>query len=162
MEENMNNNAEQIQETTPQGKTFTQEEVNKLVQERLGKERAKYENYEALKDKAAKFDEMQEASKSELQKAQEKAAKLEAEITSMKKEAEVTAMRLKVATEKGVPVDLLNGETEEACQAQADKLLAFKGDTGYPVVKDGGEVRVSGKASTAEQFENWAQKTLSK
>lgn len=160
MEENMNT-TEQNQQTTQQEKTFTQEEVNKVVQERLGKERAKFEDYDSLKEKAAKFDEMQEASKSELQKAQEKAAKLEAQITSMKKEAEVTAMRLKVANEKGVPADLLSGETEEACQAQAEKLLAYKGDTGYPVVRDAGEVRVNGKTSTADQFKQWAEQTLS-
>lgn len=159
MEENMNT-PEQIQETTQQEKTFTQEEVNKVVQERLGKERAKFEDYDALKEKASKFDEMQEASKSELQKAQEKAAKLEAQLSSMKKDAEVTALRQKVAAEKGVPADLLYGETEEACQAQAEKLLAYKGETGYPVVKDAGEVRVNGKASTADQFKQWAEQTL--
>lgn len=161
MEENVNT-SEQTQETTQQEtKTFTQDEVNKLVQERLGKERAKYEGYEELKAKAAKFDELDEANKSELQKAQEKTQQLQAELNKLKKDAEISVMRQKVATEKGVPADLLTGETEEACNEQAEKLLAFAGNNAaYPVVKDGGEVHVNEKLSTADQFKQWAQQTL--
>ena len=60
-------------------KTFTEEDVNRIVTDRLHRERQKYEgiDLDALKEKAAKFDEMEEASKSELQKANEKAAELE-------------------------------------------------------------------------------------
>ena len=83
-----------------QEKTFTQAELDKIVQERVGRERAKYEGFEDLKAKAEKFDALEEEKKSELQKAQEKTAELEAQIKKMTHENEVKAMRSKVATER--------------------------------------------------------------
>lgn len=41
-----------------------------FIQDRLTRERGKYADYETLKVKAAKFDEAEEAGKTELQKAQ--------------------------------------------------------------------------------------------
>ena len=143
-----------------QEKTFTQAELDKIVQERVGRERAKYEGFEDLKAKAEKFDALEEEKKSELQKAQEKTAELEAQIKKMTHENEVKAMRTKVATEKGVPAELLTGETEEACITQADSILSFANSKGYPTVKDGGEVGKMGKNKTRNQFEAWAKKNL--
>ena len=57
-------------------KTFTQEQVDKIVQERL--KRAKSEkpaDYDELKAKAAKLDELEDAQKSELERITEQAAK---------------------------------------------------------------------------------------
>lgn len=59
-------------EDMQENKTFTQEEVDNIVSSRLKREGAKYADYEELKAKASKFDEMEEANKSELQKANEK------------------------------------------------------------------------------------------
>ena len=42
-------------------RTFTQAEMNAIIQDRLTRERGKYADYEALKAKAAKFDEAEEA-----------------------------------------------------------------------------------------------------
>ena len=63
-----------------QNRTFTQEEVNAIVGKRLAEEKGKYSDYEEIKAKAAKFDEAEEANKSELQKAMERANNLEAEL----------------------------------------------------------------------------------
>ena len=54
-------NAAQAPETPD--KTLTQSEVNNLIKERLERERTKYKDFEDLKAKAAKFDEMEKASK---------------------------------------------------------------------------------------------------
>ncbi|MFR8900877.1 hypothetical protein [Hominenteromicrobium sp.] len=51
-------------------RTFTQAEMNAIIQDRLTRERGKYADYETLKVKAAKFNEAEEAGKTELQKAQ--------------------------------------------------------------------------------------------
>ena len=51
-------------------RTFTQAEMNAIIQDRLTRERGKYADYETLKAKAAKFDAAEEAGKTELQKAQ--------------------------------------------------------------------------------------------
>lgn len=140
-------------------KTFTQEEVNAIIGERLVREREKYADYDALKEKAGKFDQIEEANKTELQKANEKAATLQSELDSIKKANEVRDIREKVATEVGIPSNLLSGTTEEDCLAQAKALMEFKNggsSSGYPSVKDGGEVHSVGKRSTREQFAEWA------
>ena len=68
-----------MEEHKNEEKTFTQAELNAIVQKRLGEEKAKYENYEELKAKALKFDELEEQNKSELQKANDKAEALQKE-----------------------------------------------------------------------------------
>lgn len=149
-------NPEQQQEQ----KTYTQDEVNKVVQERLARERAKFEGYEELKQKAAKFDEIEESQKTELQKAQEKAAELEAKLTAFEQEKTTREMREKVAQEKGIPADLLTGNSEEDCNAQADKILEFAKSNGYPMIKDAGEPKTTGKSTTKQQFKEWADKNM--
>lgn len=123
-----------------QNRTFTQDEVNAIVGKRLAEEKGKYADYEDLKAKAAKYDEAEEASKSELQKAVERANHLEAELNERKKNDEVRQTREKIANETGIPANLLTGDTEEACKAQAEAIKAFAQPSGYPKVKDGGEV----------------------
>lgn len=146
------------QEAT-ENKTFTEEDVNRIVTDRLHRERQKYEgvDIEALKAKAAKFDEMEEANKTELQKATDKAAALETELNSLKKENEVREIRDKVAKETGVPYSLLTAETEEGCRTQAQAVLEYKQtQAGYPSVKDSGEIQGTVKHSTRDQFAAWA------
>ena len=155
-----NNTQAQENPAAIENKTYTQDEVNNIVKERLGRERAKYEGFEELKEKAARFDELEEEKKTELQKAQERAEELEKKLSSLEKEKTIRAMREKVAQEKGVPVDLLTGETEEACSAQADGILQFANGTGYPAVRDAGEPAKITKASTRQQFAEWAKKNL--
>ena len=136
-----NNATVTTQETTveTQARTFTQDEVNAIVGKRLADEKAKYSDYDALKEKAAKFDAAEEAQKTELQKAVERANSLESELTAMKKAEEIRTAREKVATETGVPAALLTGETEEDCKAQAEAIKAYATPNGYPKVKDAGE-----------------------
>lgn len=40
-------------------KTFTQAEMDSIIEGRLAREREKYADYDSLKDKAGKYDEMQ-------------------------------------------------------------------------------------------------------
>lgn len=140
-----------------QTRTFTQEEVNAIVGKRLAEEKGKYSDYEEIKAKAAKFDEAEEANKSELQKAVERANNLESELAGIKKAEEVRKTREKIATETGIPANLLTGDTEESCKAQAEAIKAFA-TPNYPKVKDSGEVpkTVSGnaKADFAEYMTN--------
>ena len=125
-------------ETQP--RTFTQEEVNAIVGKRLAEEKGKFADYEDLKAKASKFDEMEEDNKTELQKATERANTLEAELNGMKKAEETRQMREKVAKETGIPSNLLAGTTEEECKAQAEAIKAYATPNAYPKVKDGGEI----------------------
>lgn len=137
-------------------KTFTQEELNAIVNDRLGRQKAKFADYDDLKAKAEKFDKLEEASKSELQKATEKATALQSELDAMKRQSELREIREKVAKETGVTANLLTGDTEEACVEQAKAILEFAGaQKGYPAVKDGGEAGGNINSSTRQQFADW-------
>ena len=78
-------------------RTFTQAEMNAIISDRLSRERSKYADYDDLKAKAQQFDAAQEAGKTELQKANEKAAKLQAQLDSMTKANTLRDLRGKVA-----------------------------------------------------------------
>lgn len=149
-----NNATVPTQENNAEGqtRTFTQEEVNAIVGKRLAEEKGKYSDYDEIKAKAAKFDEAVEANKTELQKATERANNLEAELNGMKKAEEVRQMREKIATETGIPANLINGTTEEECKAQADAIKAFATPSGYPRVKDGGEVHKTTSGNAKADF----------
>ena len=117
-------------------KTFTQEQVDAIIGDRLARANAKYADYEDLKAKADKFDKMEEANKTERQKAQDKAAKLEEKVKSMEKADQIRTVRAKVAEETGVPQGLLTGEDEETCKNQAENILKFAKGSRYPGVKE--------------------------
>ena len=103
-------------------KTFSQEEVDSIVAERLKRDRQKFADYDELKQKASKFDEMQEANKTELQKATERAEKAEKEIADMKQANSIREIRSKISKETGVPENLLTGNTEDDCKTQAEAI----------------------------------------
>lgn len=144
-----------------QQRTFTQTELDAIIRDRLIREREKYADYETLKDKAQRFDAAEEAGKSELQKAQDKANALQAQLDALVKANSVNEIRAKVAQETGVPVNLLSGDTEEACKTQAQGILAFAKPAGYPQVRDAGEVNKSaGTGKTRDQFASWFNENL--
>lgn len=55
----------------------TQADLDRIVESRLARERAKYEGFDELKAKAAKLDELEQANLTELQKATARAEKAE-------------------------------------------------------------------------------------
>ena len=86
------------------------------------REAAKYRTERnELKPLAAKAKEIEEAGKSELEKAQERIAALEAE----KRESEQAALRARLAADAGVPAELIAGGTEEEMTASAAALKSF-------------------------------------
>lgn len=85
---------------------------------------------------------------------------LKAELAGMKTAENLRQIRDKVAADKKVPVNLLTGETEEACADQADKILAFAQSHGYPVVPDGGEAHHDSAPQARDKFAEWAKDNL--
>lgn len=136
-------------------KTFTQDELNAILNDRLKREREKHADYAALKEKADRLDKLEEASKSEIQKMTEKAERLQKELDEIKQAENIREIRSKVAKETGIPENLLTGSTEEDCTAQAEAIKAFA-KPAYPTLRDAGEATgaVSG-GSTAAQFAEW-------
>lgn len=137
-------------------RTFTQSEMNAILADRLARERGKYADYEALKAKAKKYDEAEEAGKSELQKANERADGLQKQLDSLTRAAALREMRARVAQKTNVPEALLSADTEEACTAQAKAILKFARSGEYPVLQDGGEPDKRPSAATRDQFAAWA------
>ena len=145
---------QEVQTQTPETKTFTQEEVNAMISDRLQRERSKYADYAQLKEKADAYDQYEEQNKSELQKANDKAQRLQQELDGLKQAEAIRAIREKVSAETGVPVSLITATSEDECKAQAEAIKAFAKPS-YPNVKDGGEPLGHPQTSPASAFADW-------
>lgn len=93
----------------------------------------------------------------QLAAAQNAIKELQDKLTGMETAETVRKLREKVAGEKKVPAALLTADTEEACAAQADSILAFAKSSGYPSVKDGGEPNTTPTSKTRDKFAEWAK-----
>lgn len=137
-------------------KTFTQAEVDAIINGRFGRMMEKYKDYDELKAKADKYDKVQEASKTELQKAQEKANSLQAELDKLNAAAQARALREEVSKETGVPAELLTGSTKEECTAQAEAIKNYAGGSKlFPPAKDKGEQNHTGGNTPRDKFADW-------
>lgn len=148
--------------TATEPRTFTQEELDKIVNDRLARERKKYEgiNLDELKSKAARLDELEEASKTELEKERERSKKLQAELDGIRKAEEVRTIREAVAKETGVPASLLTAEDEVGCKEQAEAIRAYAVPAAYPSVKDGGDPQHLNGRATRDEFAQFAQQII--
>lgn len=120
-------------EKTPATEEFTainsQEELNKVLNERLTRERAKFADYKDLKAKATKLDEIEQANQTEVEKAAKRIAELEADLTSTRHDS----ARIKIASEHGITdaddIELfLTGTDEETLTKQAKRLADREAD----------------------------------
>ena len=94
-----------------------------------------------------------------LKEATDRANALQAELDSVKRSEELRLMREKVSTEHKIPASLLTGETEDACVEQAKAILAFAQPSGYPIIRDSGEINPP-TAKTRDKFAAWAKENL--
>lgn len=119
---------EQTTELTATTETFaapaSQEELDRIIQARLDRERKKFADYDDLKASAAELAQIKEANKTEAEKAAARAEAAEKRAA----ELEGKALRAEVAAAKGVPVALLTGSTQEELEAAADALIEFRGE----------------------------------
>lgn len=105
-------------------KSFTQEQVDQIVEKRLARERGRYKDYDELKAKALKLDEIENAGKSELDRLKESNAALRKQIDAAAAEKRHAEDVSEVARAKDVPAGLLRGSTKEELEAHADLLHA--------------------------------------
>ncbi len=121
-----------------EGKTFTQEDVNRIVADRLKRAKADAAEMDELRRKAAELDELKAASQSELERTQKAYADASAELERMRTEAAHNALVAKVSADTSVPAALLKGETEEELAESAEALNAWlKSQSGFPTDKGG-------------------------
>lgn len=112
------NNSENGDQKPAEAKTFTQEEVDRMIGDRL-----KREDVFGLRAKAEQFDRLQESSKSDMQKLTDQLAQLKLERDADR----VQSMRYRVAAASGITnedADLfLTGSDEDTISAQAKRLV---------------------------------------
>lgn len=103
----------------------SQDELNRIIGDRV--KRAKPADYDDLKAKAEKFDQLEAANKTEIEKATDRATALQSELDRLKSDLaakDLDLLRERVANSKGVPAHRITGTTEAELKADADKYLA--------------------------------------
>lgn len=158
---------EPIQEQeTP--KVFTQEELEKIIAERLERERKKYKDYDELKKVAEEYKKMKEAQMTEEEKLQSKLAELEAAVLEKElevQEAMIEKTKMKVAMEMGLPADALDfisGSTEEEIREAAEKFKNLLGGNYSKVGKPSAPATAQSgsKVWTRSEIENMSREEL--
>jgi hypothetical protein len=118
----------------PPANTLTQEQVDKIVEKRLAREREKYADYDELKTKAAEYQKLEDAKKSEAQKLEERIAAAEKRAADAEKavgEAQIDALRARVAAKRNLSdaqAKRLQGTTVEELEADAAELFGEPND----------------------------------
>lgn len=88
--------------TNDGGKTFTQADLDRIVAERLNREKSKFADYDDLKTKAGKFDQIENENKSDLEKANDALTAAQTELAELR----VAAVRSAAAAKAGLPAEL--------------------------------------------------------
>jgi DNA repair exonuclease SbcCD ATPase subunit len=143
--------AQSGQQPTP--KTFTQEEVNAIVERRVARVKATPPaDYEDLKAKAARLDELEQANKSELEKATDaanaakaRAEELQQRLDALQAESDRAREIRDMAAQYGVSADMLSrmsGDVEDNAKylKQLEDARPKFGD-----MRDGGDQRPAGQ-----------------
>lgn len=144
-----------------QSGTFTppasQDEFNRIIADRLSRERAKFADYDDLKTKAGEFDKLTEAQKTDAQKANDRALAAEAEVAKFKDREQVTTWKTDVAAATGVPAAALSGSTLEDIQAHAEVLKPL---ITTPPAERGPKVPTEGTGNPGDRVAQLAQTDL--
>jgi hypothetical protein len=108
-------------------KTFTQADLDRIVQDRVARAKASYSDYDDLKAKASKLDELSERSKTDLERAVEAARKEGAQTATQAANARLVRAEAKALAASAKFRDPLDA-------------VAFLGDLGSVKVNNQGEV----------------------
>ena len=121
-------------------KTFTQEELDKIINERL--DRASKKHADELAKKEAEIDKLKKDFadiKSKYENYDDEKAKRDqefADLTAKLKGYETASVKRKIADELGLDakaLEFISGETEEEMKESAEKLKALTGSTPPPL-----------------------------
>lgn len=105
-------------------RTFTQADVDRIVADRLAREKGKFADYDDVKAKAAQYDEYQASQQTDLEKLQGQYEELLGKTARTEQELRIT----RAASKHGLSAEaaaFLYGETDEEVEAAAAKLAAL-------------------------------------
>lgn len=119
----------------------TQEELDRIIQERLSREKGKIADYDEIKTRNAALETEVDALKSTIEETNNAAKTHEQTIADLNKqiaEKETLNLRTRIALQNGLPIDLadrLIGSDEESIKADAERLsgLVSKKQTPPPL-----------------------------
>lgn len=130
----------------------TQEQLDRIISERLNREKEKFSDYESLKgDKEKLEQQLLEMNESlEATNANKKTYEQQIEeLNSKVKDFEIKNIKTKVALENGIPLDFANrisGDDEKAIKEDAQKIASFfKSQNPTPPLKDTEPTNVNGE-----------------
>lgn len=147
----------------------SQEQFDQAIKARIERAQAKaverFADYDDLKAKAERLDDLERTSKADIDAANERIRELEDAAAKRDEADAVREARDRVSRETGVPASLLQGETEEDMAASAKALndFALSKAPGYPLDKGG-----AAKADPAqtrrsiEEIRNPAQRVMAR
>lgn len=149
--ENTQTNQQPTEPQVNQGNQYTppatQADLDRIIEGRLSRERAKYADYDQLKansDQLGSVVAERDGLKSQLETAN-------AELATYKEVEQKRSWAAEVAQETGVPAEALRGETKEEMAAHAATLKKYM--TSAPVVQgDGKSPSEPARTSTRDQF----------
>lgn len=139
----------------------SQEDFDRIIADRLSRERAKFADYDAVKAKATEFDKLAEAQKSETEKALERAEAAEKKAAAYESEKQVAAWASEIAKGSPVPASALRGTSKEELAAHFEELKALipeqspkKGALG-PYVPGEGSTPSGNLGGPGQEFADW-------
>ena len=109
----------------------TQEELDRIIQERLNREKGKFADYDEIKTRNAELETEVNALKSTIEETNTAAKTHEQTIADLNKqiaEKETVNLRTRIALQNGLPIDLadrLIGSDEESIKADAERLAGL-------------------------------------
>lgn len=120
----------------------SQEEFDSAISARLERERAKYSDYDALRNTNAELQRQLADANAQATTAQQTIADLTAKVSAY----EADSVKTRIALETGLPVefrDRLRGDTEDALRTDAENLMKFLGKKATPQPLAGNEPKVA-------------------
>ncbi|MDF2902442.1 MAG: hypothetical protein K0S25_80 [Bacillus sp. (in: firmicutes)] len=109
----------------------TQEELDRIIQERLNREKGKFADYDEIKARNTALETEVDSLKSTIEETSTAAETHEQTIADLNKqiaEKETVNLRTRIALQNGLPIDLadrLIGSDEESIKADAERLAGF-------------------------------------
>lgn len=130
----------------------TQEQLDKIISERLNREREKFSDYESLKGEKENLEKQISEMNASLEQTNSNKKTYEQqieELNSKVKNYEIKSLKTKIALENGIPLDFANrisGDDEKAIAEDAQKIASFfKSQQPAPPLKDTEPTNVSGE-----------------
>lgn len=130
----------------------TQEQLDRIISERLNREREKFSDYESLKGEKENLEKQISEMNASLEQTNSNKKTYEQQIEELNgkvKSYEIKNLKTKIALENGIPLDFANrisGDDEKAIKEDAQKIASFfKSQDPTPPLKDTEPTNVNGE-----------------